>query len=118
MKFFSGGGPKSGILSFSIKTKADLYNAYMPFVNNGGLFISTQRRYKLGDEVFILLTLMDEPEQIPITGKVIWMTPKSAQGNRVAGIGVQFSDLDQMPLNKVETHLAGSIESNRPTYTM
>ncbi len=118
MKFFSGGGPRSGILSFSIKSKAELYNAYMPFVSNGGLFISTQKSYKLGDEVFILLTLMDEPEQVPITGKVIWMTPKGAQGNRVAGIGVQFSDDNQVPLNKIETQLAGSIESNHPTYTM
>ena len=30
-------------------------------------------------------------EKIPVAGKVIWMTPKGAQGKRTAGIGVQFS---------------------------
>ncbi|MFN2350226.1 MAG: pilus assembly protein PilZ, partial [Thioalkalivibrio sp.] len=39
-----------GILSLAIKDKNSLYAAYMPFVKNGGLFIPTQKPYKLGDE--------------------------------------------------------------------
>ncbi len=90
----------------------------MPFVQNGGLFIPTGKSYKLGDEVFMLLNLMDEPEKIPVAGKVVWVTPKGAQGNRAAGIGVQFSDQDNTAVNKIETYLAGSLESERPTHTM
>ena len=110
-----GGG---GILSLSIKDKAVLYSAYMPFVKNGGLFVSTTKEYKLGDEVFLLLNVMDEPEKIPVAGKVVWVTPKGAQGNRAAGIGVQFSDQDDTARKIIENHLAGSLESDRPTHTM
>lgn len=113
-----GGGARSGILSLTIKDKAVLYAAYMPFVKHGGLFIPTNKTYKLGDEVFMLLNLMDEPEKIPVAGKVVWVTPKGAQGNRSAGIGVQFSDQDNTAVNKIETYLAGSLESERPTHTM
>lgn len=110
-----GGG---GILSLTIKDKAVLYSAYMPFVKNGGLFIPTNKDYKLGDEVFLLLNVMDEPDKIPVAGKVIWVTPKGAQGNRTAGIGVQFSDQDDTARRTIENHLAGSLESDRPTHTM
>ena len=113
-----GGGVRNGILSLTIKDKAVLYAAYMPFVKNGGLFIPTAKEYNLGDEVFMLLNLMDEPEKIPVAGKVIWVTPKGAQGNRAAGIGVQFNDQDDVANRKIETYLAGSLESDRLTHTM
>lgn len=112
------GGPRNGILSLTIRDKAVLYAAYMPFIQNGGLFIPTNKSYALGDEVFMLLNLMDEPEKIPVAGKVVWITPKGAQGNRAAGIGVQFSGEDDSAAKKIETYLAGSIESDRPTHTM
>jgi type IV pilus assembly protein PilZ len=111
-------GPRNGILSLTIKDKSVLYAAYMPFIKNGGLFIPTNKSYKLGDEVFMLLSLMDEPEKIPLAGKVAWLTPKGAQGNRIAGIGVQINDPDNIVQRKIETYLAGSLESDRVTYTM
>lgn len=113
-----GGGARNGILSLTIKDKAVLYAAYMPFVKNGGLFIPTNKTYKLGDEVFMLLNLMEEPEKLPVAGKVVWVTPRGAQGNRAAGIGVQFSDQDDTASNKIENYLAGSLDSDRPTHTM
>lgn len=112
------GGAGRGILSLTIKDKAVLYAAYMPFVQGGGLFIPTNKKYKLGDEVFMLLTLMDEAEKLPLAGKVVWMTPMGAQGNRAAGIGVQFNDPDNTVQRKIETYLAGSLESDRQTHTM
>ena len=111
-------GPRNGILSLTIKDKSVLYAAYMPFIRNGGLFIPTAKSYKLGDEVFMLLNLMDEPEKIPVAGKVVWITPKGAQGSRAAGIGVQFNEGDNTARNKIETYLAGALKSDRPTHTM
>ena len=111
-------GPRNGILSLTIKDKSVLYAAYMPFVKHGGLFIPTNKSYRLGDEVFMLLNLMEESEKIPVAGKVIWVTPKGAQGNRAAGIGVQFSDQDNTARSKIETYLAGALQSDRPTHTM
>ena len=98
--------------------KAVLYSAYMPFVQNGGLFVPTNKSYELGDEVFMLLTLMDEPEKIPIAGRVVWVTPRGAQGNRTAGIGVQFSDQDATANTKIEEYLAGLLNSEKPTHTL
>ncbi len=111
-------GARNGILSLTIKDKAVLYAAYMPFLVNGGLFIPTNKPYKINDEVFMLLNLMDEPEKIPVAGRVVWVTPRGAQGNRAAGIGVQFNGQDDTANNKIENYLAGSLESDRPTHTM
>ena len=113
------GGPRQGILSLTIKDKNALYAAYMQFVQNGGLFIPTTKQYKLGDEVFMLLTLMDEAERLPVAGKIIWITPVGAEGNRAAGIGVQFSDQDGgAARNKIEGYLGGALKSDRPTHTL
>lgn len=113
-----GMGGRSGILSLTIKDKSVLYAAYMPFIKDGGLFIQTNKQYQLGDEVFMLLKLMDEPEKIPVAGKVVWVTPKGAQGNKVAGVGVQFSSDNNIARDKIETYLAGAVKSDRMTHTM
>ncbi len=107
------------ILSFAIKEKSALYASFMPFIKNGGLFIPTTKRYQLGDEIFLLLQLMDEPDRIPVAGKVIWVTPPGAEGSRAIGVGVQFSDQDKgMARRKIEDYLVGVIHSDRPTHTM
>ena len=110
---------RPGMLSLSIKDKASLYAAFMPFVKNGGLFIPTDKTYTLGDEVFMLLTLMDDGDRLPVAGKIIWMTPKGAQGNRAHGVGVQFAPQDKgATRGKIETHLAGALKADRITHTM
>ena len=115
-----GGMPRQGILSLAIKDRGALYNAYMPFVRGGGLFVPTAKRYTLGDEVFILLTLMDEKDRLPVAGKVVWITPAGAQGNRSAGIGVQFADSaeGETVKGKIEALLAGTLNADKPTQTM
>lgn len=110
---------KQNILSLAIKDKSALYAAYMPYVTNGGLFIPTNKIFGLGDEVFMLLTLMDSKERMPISGKVVWVTPKGAQGGKSAGIGVQFATLDNGATKmKIETYLAGALAADRSTHTM
>ena len=115
----AGRDARQGILSLTIRDKSALYASYMPFVKNGGLFIPTAKSYKLGDEVFMLLTLTDSKDKLPVAGKVAWITPKGAQGNKTAGIGVQFSELDKgATKSKIENQLAGALKSDRPTHTM
>ena len=43
--------------------------------------------------------------------------PEGAQGNRAAGIGVQFNGDDETARTKIESYLAGS-GLDRPTHTM
>ena len=48
------------------------------------------------------------------------MTPAGAQGNRTAGIGVQFADTaeGEAVKGKIETVLAGILNAEQPTQTM
>lgn len=109
----------SGVFFVNIKDKLELYNIYMPFIAGGALFVHTDKQCRLGDEVFLLVKLLDEPEKYPIAGKVIWVTPNCAQGGRAPGIGVQFvGDEGQEVRNKIETYLAATLQSDRHTDTM
>jgi type IV pilus assembly protein PilZ len=116
--------PRKGILSVKISDENMLYHAYMPFLQNGGLFIPTNKTYQLGEEVFILLTLMDEPDKIPVAGNIVWITPKGAQGNQAAGIGVHFSNLEgsgdsaDIIRGKIENYLVEKLKSDKITHTM
>ena len=110
---------RPGVLSLTIKDKNALYSAYMPFIKNGGLFIPTGRKYKMGEEVFMLLNLLSTNEKIPVAGKVVWITPPGAQGQKHAGVGIQFNQKDSGPArNKIETLLGGALKSSRPTHTI
>ncbi len=96
------------MLSLNIREKAALYAAYMPFLKGGGIFIPTARQYALGEEVFMLLSLMDDPNRLAVQGKVVWLTPEGVQGNRTQGIGVQFT----------QDAGAAGYHSNRPDFAM
>ena len=111
-------GIRSGILNLSLKDANELYACYMPFVENGGLFIPSRKQFAIGDEVFVLLELMEEPDKLPLTGKVVWVTPKGTSGNRKQGVGIQFPVESGPLVQRVETYLAGLLSSGRPTYTL
>ncbi|MBZ4038716.1 MAG: pilus assembly protein PilZ [Lysobacterales bacterium RIFOXYD1_FULL_69_11] len=116
----AAGGARQGILTLAIKDKAALYSAYMPYLKHGGIFVATPKRYFLGDEVFLLLTLPESSERMPVAAKVVWVTPVGAQGNRPAGIGVQFNESaeGEAVKGKIEALLAGTLNSDRATHTM
>lgn len=112
--------PRAGMLSLSIKERNALYTAYLPFVKGGGLFIPTAREYQMNDHVFMLLTIMDDPTKYPISGKVMWITPPGAQGNRQKGIAIQFDDNDTCSLvrSRIDEILGPAVRSSKPTHTM
>lgn len=112
------GGLRSAILNVTIKDVQELYECYMPFVNHGGLFIPTKRQYNMDDEVFIVLELLDEPDKLPLTGRVIWITPAAVVNNRKQGIGIQFTEDNAELVSKIETHLAGLLNTDQPTNTL
>lgn len=113
-------GARQGILSLAVKDKAALYNAYMPYIRHGGIFVQTPKRYLLGDEVFLLVTLPESSDRLPVAGKVVWVTPVGAQGNRPAGVGVQFGEgaEGETIKGKIEALLAGTLSGERATHTM
>ena len=111
---------RPGVLSLSIKERSALYAAYMPFLRNGGIFVPTNRDYSLGDEVFLLLTLLDDTQKLAIPGKVAWLTPAGANNNRNQGIGIEFAadETCKQARMKIESLLGGALNSTRPTHTM
>ncbi|STY29445.1 type 4 fimbrial biogenesis protein PilZ [Legionella wadsworthii] len=106
-------------INCSFPNELALYAAYMPFVKGGGLFIRSNTKYLFGSIVKLLIKLMDEDELYVVDGKVVWITPKGAQGNKVPGIGVQFVGENSRYLcNKIETYLAGMLKSSQLTDTI
>jgi type IV pilus assembly protein PilZ len=111
---------RPNVLSLNINSRSALYAAFMPMLRHGGIFIPTSREYALGDEVFMLLSLMDEQTKMPVAGKVVWITPASAQNNHPQGIGIQFNadESGAEAKRKIEGVLAGVLGSTRPTHTL
>lgn len=114
------GVARPSVLSLNINSRSALYAAYMPFIKNGGLFIPTPKSYAPGDEVFMLLQLMDDPTKLPVKGKVAWVTPANAQNGKTQGVGVQFTadDSGQAAKVKIEQILGSALGANRPTHTL
>ena len=111
--------PRPSVMQLAIKEKAALYAAYIPMFAEGGVFVPTQREYRLGDDVYVLLTLPDEPQRYPVAGRVAWITPARASGNRTQGIGIQFpKDEKSAELKaKIENILGSALASDKATQT-
>ena len=107
-------------MQLAIKEKAALYAAYIPFFEEGGIFVPTAREYKLGDDVYVLLTLPDDPQRYPVAGRVAWVTPARAAGNRTQGVGIQFpkDEKSRQLKHKIEEVLGTALASERPTQTI
>ena len=111
---------RPSVIQLAIKEKAALYAAYIPLFAEGGVFIPTIRNYKLGDDVYVLLSLTDDPQRYPVAGKVAWVTPSRAAGNRTQGVGVRFPSDEKSRLLKlkIEEILGSHLASERPTQTI
>lgn len=111
--------PRPGVISLAIRERAALHAAYMRFVEGGGLFVPTTRSAQVGDEIYAILTLLDEPEKIAVPGRVCWVTPAGVSG-RPQGFGIQFArnDAGEAAKVRIETLLSAEIGSARPTHTL
>ncbi|MBP6777016.1 MAG: PilZ domain-containing protein [Piscinibacter sp.] len=111
---------RPSVIQLVFREKAALYAAYMPLLTDGGLFVPTTRGYKLGEDIYLLLTLPEDPQRYPVAGKVAWVTPANASGGRTQGVGVRFPGDEKTRLLKlkIEEALGTSISSAKPTQTI
>ena len=111
---------RPSVVQLAIKEKAALYAAYIPLFAEGGVFIPTSREYKLGDDVYVLMTLPDDSQRYPVAGKVAWITPARAAGSRTQGVGIRFPSDEKSRLLKIkiEEILGAHLASDRPTQTI
>lgn len=114
------GAARPSVLSLAIKEKSGLYAAFMPFLANGGIFVPTNKTYKLGDEIYLILSLMDDASKYPVAGKVAWITPSGANHGKSQGIGVHFpgDESGQRVKARILEILGSAMGSSRPTHTL
>lgn len=108
------------VLQLAFREKAALAAAYIPLFSQGGIFVPTTKPYRLGDDVFVLMMLPEDPQRYHVAGKVAWITPPSATGNRTAGVGIRFpSDEKSRRVKELIEHTLGALlASDRPTQTI
>lgn len=114
------GGVRPSVIQLAIKEKAALFAAYIPLFKTGGIFVPTTREYRLGDNVYVLISLPDDPQRYPVAGKVAWITPVRSTANRTQGVGVVFPDDEksfQLKM-RIEQILGARLGSDRPTQTI
>ncbi len=111
---------RPSVIQLVFREKGALYAAYMPVFSEGGLFVPTTREYRLGEDIYLLLSLPDDPQRYPVAGKVGWLTPANASGGRTQGVGVRFpSDEKTRGLRlKIEELLGTTLSSAKPTQTI
>ena len=116
----AGTTPRPSVIQLAIKEKAALYAAYISAFTDGGIFIPSVKDYKLGDDVYVLITLPEDPQRYPVAGKVAWISPPKSSGGRTQGIGIKFPTDEKSKLLKlkIEQLLGAHLGSDRPTQTV
>lgn len=111
---------RPSVIQLVFREKGALYAAYIPLFTEGGLFVPTTREYKLGEDIYLLLSLPDDGQRYPVAGKVAWITPANASAGRTQGVGVRFPNDDKTRVLKVriEEVLGTAISSTKPTQTI
>ncbi len=111
---------RPSVIQLVFREKGALYAAYIPLFAEGGIFVPTTRDYRLGDDVYLLLSLPDDTQRYPVAGKVGWITPANASGGRTQGVGVRFPTDEKTKVLKVrvEEMLGTMLQSAKPTQTI
>jgi type IV pilus assembly protein PilZ len=111
---------RPSVIQLVFREKGALYAAYVPILLDGGLFVPTTREYRIGEDIYLLLSLPDDPQRYPVAGKVAWITPANASGGRTQGVGVRFPNDEKTRLLKlkIEELLGTQLQSAKPTQTI
>lgn len=116
----SAAASRPSVIQLVFREKGALYAAYIPAFTDGGLFVPTTRDYRLGDDIYLLLSLPDDAQRYPVAGKIAWITPANASAGRTQGVGVKFPADEKTRLLrlKIEQILGTNISSSKPTQTL
>lgn len=108
------------MVKMALTDRTTIYNSYMSFLNNGGVFIASDDAFEMGDEVLLVLEIGDALERFPLKTKVCWINPKRGSSTRPRGVGLAFdnSDVAKNARHLIENNLAGLLDLPRATYTI
>ena len=104
-------------INYVINKRIELNLSFMPFIQNGGLFIPTPDFYTLGDSLVLHLMIPERKEPLTIQGKVVWVISKHALHYSVPGIGIQFTGQNaKSMLNIIKENIDSMIDIGGYSY--
>jgi type IV pilus assembly protein PilZ len=113
-------GARPSVLHLAIQDRLALQAAYVPVFSDGGLFVPTQRPYRLGEAVHLLVSLPDDPRRHALAGRVGWVNPPRTSAQRRPGIGVRFpaDDAARRLRHQIEEILGPAVRADRSCETL
>ena len=110
------------ILQLRLESKPIIYASYMSFLEYGGVFLPTDDKFEMGEEIMLVLDLvgLGKTEKIFIKTNVCWINANPSASGRPKGIGLAFGSDDSGLKAKTifENILSGLLHNERPTYTL
>ena len=108
------------MVQVNLVDRTSIYNSYMSFLNNGGVFIASDDTFAMGDEVLLVLEVGEAADRFPLRPTVCWINPVRGSTTRPRGVGLAFdnSDTAKQARHYIENSLAGLLDLPRPTYTI
>lgn len=110
------------MMSLRLESKPIIYASYMSFLEHGGVFIPSNDKFSMGEEILLVLELAGpgKTEKLFIKSNVCWINANPSASGRPKGIGVAFSGDDSGVKAKtiIEELLSGLLHIDRATYTM
>lgn len=108
------------MINLHIPDRQSLYNCYIPFLEHGGLFVTTEDKFSLGDEVLLALSLGNSQEKKFLRTNVAWINFAISTPLRPRGIGVAFGkdEISIATKNLIEKQLGTALKSDRVTFTL
>jgi len=71
-------------------------------ISRGGLFINTRNPLALGSVVRLIISLPDAAFPFDLTGRVIRVQPFDPAVDQMAGMGLEFIDIDEEKMVRLE----------------
>ena len=108
------------MVKMALTDRTTIYNSYMSFLNNGGVFIASDDTFEMGEEVLLVLEIGEALDRFPLKTKVCWINPQRGGSTRPRGVGLAFdgSDVAKNAKHLIENNLAGLLDLPRATYTI
>lgn len=105
------------MLRLTVSDAAVLRACYMPFLQHKGLFVPSLQSRKLGEKLFLVLTLKSDNRVVAGLATVCWITPAYCSDGRDQGFGLHFDAAAAELCEAIESVLAAEVSTQSPGQT-
>lgn len=110
------------MLQLRLESKPIIYMSYMSFLEYGGVFLPSNDKFTMGEEVLLVLELVGSArtDKLFIKSNVCWINANPSASGRPKGIGLAFGSDESGVKAKAlfEAILSGLLANERATYTL